>query len=200
MNVPHVPVMGLPLTAGCVFIEVLYPFYGYSSSPYKNVTMCTLTRTTNIILFGGVMTTSLSYSVEMAGLHKLCMDSNDLGRYIRRVRMEQDITQDELARRWGKSQTTISAIEKGREVPREDIPSLAEALMRPVDEVWLAAGYSLDSLAGFRGKEVVHISHGKRGIVIAREGEPGVPLDIDQSVVDQLLALALLQQRRREGR
>jgi transcriptional regulator with XRE-family HTH domain len=129
------------------------------------------------------------------------MDWKQFGRYVKRARQDLELVQEELARRWGKSQTTVSEVERGvREVPREEIRPLATALERPIEEVWVAAGYSLESLAGFKGRETVSIGQGMKAFVVARDGEPGEPLDIDQSVIDQLLAHALLQKRRREGR
>ena len=61
------------------------------------------------------------------------MDVRKLGKKIKLVRVELDLTQTELARKIGAKQKSISRYEAGKSVPKiETLAKLARVLKRPI--------------------------------------------------------------------
>ena len=78
---------------------------------------------------------------EYAGLHDERFDKLQLARKIRVLREAQNLSQDDLARATGTTQSAIARLESGRFAPRLDVLSrVARALGKRVDVKFLPDG------------------------------------------------------------
>lgn len=120
------------------------------------------------------------------------MRKTALGRYVKEKRILLDLTQDAVGKAWGKSQATVSDVERGIVgVDREDIPRLAIALERPVNEVMEVAGYRPVVEPQIQNR--VKIAEGVDAEVIDRSGDESLPLKVTPEVRDILVGLARMQ-------
>ena len=110
----------------------------------------------------------------------------EFGKYVRKHR-GFSMTQGALGKEVKHTQSYISDVENGVRLPtREEIPAYAKALNRSVKEVMKAAGYDPDPEVS----DEIILSKGQRIRIIAREGEEGTALDVDETTLAILEALA----------
>ena len=108
--------------------------------------------------------------------------SETFGQYVRRHRKTLSMTQDELARKSGISQSYVSGIERevNKDVSREDVKKLARALEVPAADALTAAGLSLDA------DVIESISDLRRVEAVTLRGQP-VYMLIPEDTSDQEL-------------